>query len=174
MKNLVEILTEQTQDLKNLYIEKVQEWATSYHKAVSARKNWSVAQWCKFLGIQPEVRNTPYSNNDLIFPKGFYNSFNGKTYNSLYNEAISMSRISVEKFKAKEVKKAEIHYNMSILKLADRILKKGLDETKLEVTASRLDINFEALITDGSKTVRAWTIVASGEIQRPHYRYLVK
>jgi hypothetical protein len=35
-------------------------------------------------------------------------------------------------------------------------------------------VNFETTLSDGEKIVRAFTIVASGEIQKPHYRYLIK
>ena len=37
-----------------------------------------------------------------------------------------------------------------------------------------LDPNMSTIITDGKKVVRAFTIIASGAIQKPHYRYLVK
>ena len=42
------------------------------------------------------------------------------------------------------------------------------------VLLKTIGVNIESIITDGTKTVRAWTIVAEGEIQRPHYRYLIK
>ena len=35
-------------------------------------------------------------------------------------------------------------------------------------------INIDTIISDGEKQVKAQTICAWGEIQRPHYRYLVK
>ena len=66
------------------------------------------------------------------------------------------------------------HYNDSILKLALRIEKKELNQDKLELTTSHVDVNISTTITDGDKTVKAWTIIASGPVQRPHYRYLVK
>jgi hypothetical protein len=45
---------------------------------------------------------------------------------------------------------------------------------KLVVETSHIGVNINTTLTDGEKTVRAFTIIASGEIQRPHYRYLVK
>jgi hypothetical protein len=35
-------------------------------------------------------------------------------------------------------------------------------------------VNIDMTLTDGEKTVKAFTIIAEGQIQRPHYRYLVK
>ena len=71
-------------------------------------------------------------------------------------------------------KNAIAHYENSILKLALRIEAKELNQDKLEMVTSHIDVNISTTITDGDKTVRAWTIIAEGPIQRPHYRYLVK
>jgi len=35
-------------------------------------------------------------------------------------------------------------------------------------------VNIETTLTDGEKMVRAYTIIAEGQVQRPHYRYLIK
>ena len=59
-------------------------------------------------------------------------------------------------------------------KLAFRIEQKGLNTDNLKLSSSHVGVNFETAITDGTKTVRAFTIIASGPVQRPHYRYLVK
>ena len=72
------------------------------------------------------------------------------------------------------VKAAEKHYTNSIAKLALRIEKKGLNQDKIEMTTGYVDVNITTTITDGEKVVKAWTIIAGGEIQKPHYRYLVK
>ena len=82
--------------------------------------------------------------------------------------------MGVENFMLAEEKKAELHYEGSIVKLANRIEKKGLIIEKLVVETSHIGVNINTTLTDGEKTVRAFTIIASGEIQRPHYRYLVK
>ena len=72
------------------------------------------------------------------------------------------------------VKAAQKHYTNSIAKLALRIEKKGLNQEKIEMTTGYVDVNITTTITDGEKVVRAWTIIAGGEVQKPHYRYLVK
>ena len=80
----------------------------------------------------------------------------------------------IEEYTAKALKASEAHYLFSIEKLAARIEKKGLDQSKLSVVTAHVGVNINTTLTDGNKTVRAFTIIAQGEVQRPHYRYLVK
>jgi hypothetical protein len=44
----------------------------------------------------------------------------------------------------------------------------------MKIISGTVGVNINITLTDGDKTVRAYTIVAEGEIQKPHYRYLVK
>jgi len=53
-------------------------------------------------------------------------------------------------------------------------MKKNLDWTNIKIENGSVGVNINITITDGEQTVRAWTIIAEGEIQRPHYRYLIK
>jgi hypothetical protein len=66
------------------------------------------------------------------------------------------------------------HYLNSIEKLAHRIKSYGLDECKLKLETTYIDQNISTLLTDGNKTIKAFTILAWGQIQKPHYRYLIK
>lgn len=65
-------------------------------------------------------------------------------------------------------------YISSIKKLATRISEKNLNQDKLIITTAHIGINIETTFTDGTNVIKAWTIVAEGDIQRPHYRYLIK
>jgi hypothetical protein len=58
--------------------------------------------------------------------------------------------------------------------LAARVEAKELNIESIKVTSGFQNVNFECTITDGIKKVRAFTIIAEGEIVRPHYRYLIK
>ena len=51
---------------------------------------------------------------------------------------------------------------------------KGLNLTKLKIINAHVGVNFETTFTDGEKTITARTVIASGEIQKPHYRYIIK
>lgn len=74
----------------------------------------------------------------------------------------------------KNLKAAEIHFTNTLDKLVERIKGKGLNEEKVEVVTAFVGVNLELTLSDSIKTVRAFTIIASGEIQKPHYRYLIK
>lgn len=86
----------------------------------------------------------------------------------------SLRNLGYALYMQKQNDAAEAHYENSIEKLAYRIMKKGLNTNNLKTTTSWIDQNINTTLTDGVKTVRAWTIVASGIVQKPHYRYLIK
>lgn len=178
MKTLVELLTEQTQSLKTQFIEKTEEWANSEFDRLIEMTKWTDEQWCKYLRIIPVMSNSafrmPGDNGRLTFPKGFYNTRLSGEYLRKRDKAWSAWRQKRENFVAKAVKMAEDHYESSIQKLAYRIEKKELNQDTLKMITSHIGVNIETTITDGVKTVRAFTVLAVGEIQRPHYRYLVK
>lgn len=144
--NLVERLTEQTQELKTTYIQKTIEWSIEEYKRLK------------------DFANDYQTNYDVSKEKKYY---------SLPACVVNMNG-KVEDYTEIQVKNAKEHYLNSIKKLAFRIEKKGLNENNLKMSTSYLDPNISTIITDGEKTVSAFTIIASGMIQRPHYRYLVK
>lgn len=79
-----------------------------------------------------------------------------------------------EQFKQEQLRLASENFDSKLSKLAFRIMKKNLNKSELKIESSYLDPNFACTITDGSKTVTAFTIIASGCVQAPHYRYLIK
>ncbi len=175
MKNLIEILKTETASLKEQYIQKTQEWASNYYNLLVERNNWDEKKWCEFFGLTPELKNAHIQNRSYYgFPSGFYNTSNARKFDTLKAEIRKMSCTSLSEYLAKEEKFAIAHYELSIEKLAARIEKKGLNIDSLTVTTSHIGVNINTTLTDGSKTVKAFTIIASGEIQKPHYRYLVK
>lgn len=153
MKNLIEILKKETESLKIQYIEMNEKWA--------------------------EMSFNSMLNADYLYKhtsgKYFKNRFGStKAEDAMINRNINIVNSGLLIYMSKIVKDAEFHYESSILKLADRISKKGLNFENLKVKTSHVSVNIETTLTDGCKTVRAFTIIASGEIQRPHYRYLIK
>jgi hypothetical protein len=176
MTTLIQILKSETQSLKEQYLLKTKEWSINYYNSIEVKKTWKEVDWCKYFNLEPRVANAhgPASQQFLTFPSGFYNTSNSKEYRKLRNEIHSLLTMGLEKYIAKELKYAEMHYETSIEKLAFRIEKKGLNQEKLNVVTSHIGININTTLTDGDKIVRAFTIIAEGEIQRPHYRYLIK
>lgn len=183
MENLIKQLKEQTQDLKTLFIEKTKEFAAKEYESAVERTTWDEAQWCKFLGIEPELRKLnphAYMSNDvemLRFPKNFYNTKNAKVYRRERDKAFKINGTAFDEYISKRGEAAADHYEYSIEKLAYRIVKKGLDTTTVTLkTESYIEKgNISTVLTDAAgKTVHAYTILAWGEINAPHYRYLIK
>lgn len=178
MENLKNKLSVQLQEFKAAYLAKTKVWAQQEHQRMVAMSKWSEEQWCNYLGCTPRIvekdPERPWLLTGTFFPKNFYNTYQSRTYYNLVRKASGIARMSCENFVRKEEKCAEISFENSLEKLVSRIENKGLNQEKLEVTSSYLDPNLNCTITDGEKTVKAWTIIAQGPIQRPHYRYLVK
>jgi hypothetical protein len=145
---LLETLKTQTESLKNQYIQMTAEWAKNDFE--------TLRQWAK-----------DYNTGKFGFGEA------SKKYYRLPHYIVN-SYGKVEQHIEKMVKDANTHYETSIAKLAYRIESKGLNQHNLNVVTSHIGVNIETTITDGSKIVRAFTIIAEGLIQRPHYRYLVK
>jgi hypothetical protein len=153
MEPIVEILKSQTASLKVQYLEMTEIWASE--------------------------------NFDRMMSSDFlYRHESGKYFQKRYGKTraedamIRKTVNTINKGKSAYVSEmrssADDHYENSILKLAHRITKKELIQEQLEVKTSHIGVNIETTLTDGIKTVRAFTIIASGSVQRPHYRYLIK
>ena len=176
---LIQTLTQETQGLKADFLAKTKIYCNEYYEVCLKRYHFNEQDWCKVLGITPEVKQRKNYNNGSVtesiqFPTNFFNTKESKTYRRLKDQAFSIKYLGLENFTAKELKNAVLHYEASIVKLASRIEAKGLDLTKLKVVTSSIGVNININLTDGLKTINAYTIVAQGEIQQPHYRYLIK
>jgi len=151
--NLIDILLKETETLKDQYVEKTIEWANNgFDQIVERVKRYQTKRISEYTN-----KNNYYTEQKWVHREGY-----------------SISRMDKQMFINKQVEKAKIHYTDSINKLANRIEKKGLDTTKIKTITSHVGVNIDTTLTDGTKTVRAFTIIASGYIQRPHYRYLIK
>ena len=148
MNTLIEILKKETETLRVQYVAMTEQWA--------ANEFQSLRQWAA----------------DYHTGKFGFGEASKKYYKLPYH--IRNSNGTVEQHIEVMVKWANEHYEFSILKLAERIEKKGLNQNTLKVTTAHVGVNIETVLTDGEKTVRAFTIIAAGEVQRPHYRYLIK
>ena len=148
MEALIDILKKETETLKKQYMETTEKWAIEDFNRL---RKWAIDYQKGLFGYGEA------SKKYWKLPYYIVNS-NGTV------------NIHIEKM----LKEASNHYENSILKLADRIEKKGLNQNKITVVTSYIGVNIEITLTDGDKTVKAFTIIAEGEIQKPHYRYLIK
>lgn len=171
---LVSELYKHTADLKTLYIEETKKYADRKYQHCIEREDWSTRQWYDDYGLPYTLK---HEGTDREFPL-LADKYNTKTYGFMQlhkSEVRQILEMGLEKFKAKEVKYAEQHYEDSITRLSIRLNEKGItDESKFTITSGRIDMNFECIINHEHGVTKAWTIIASGPVQRPHYRYLVK
>jgi hypothetical protein len=162
-------LVESTVDIKEAYIKASIEYA---------ERTWKFAteQLAKPKMKQPEAR-MEYSAR-----KGYHNVYINEEEGKLY-ERERARRIEwhkdtmhpLEETLKREERSANEKYVNATRKLAERIQVKELNVGKMQIIRGKVSKgNLEVTITDGEKTVRAFTILAWGMIVRPHYRYLIK
>jgi hypothetical protein len=173
---LINALFLETAELKTNFIEKTLEFAKREYEQANDVLKMNNQQWCIFFNIEPvcSVRN---SDVYYSFPSGFYNTENAKKKHVMQKKADNIIRNPLEQWLDSREQEAVLHYEKSIEKLAGRIASKGLDLDSLKFsTCSDFNKgNIETIITDAKgKKVRAFTILAWGEVNAPHYRYLVK
>jgi hypothetical protein len=75
---------------------------------------------------------------------------------------------------AKQLKKSDKSFDASLMKIAFNIQKVEMNIEKAEVVNAFMNNGIDLTLTDGDKKVHAFTIIAFGEIQRPHFRFLIK
>ena len=167
-KELVIKLTEETQSLKKQYLELTEKYAKEYFKKCEKKKEWDDKKWYDAFGIEYNYISSTGFLSIRKYNRDYYNM------NAARDSNFNIVKNGYDVFLKKELAKAEMHYEDSIIKLAQRISRVGLDYSKLEIKTSHVGVNIDMVLTDGTLSVKAWTIIASGPIQRPHYRYLVK
>jgi truncated hemoglobin YjbI len=171
MTNLLGILTRETASLKEQYVALMAEWASAEYERIEKVAN---APYPKYVDYVKPAEPRPANF------KGFWTGqdYEGqKRYNKALNARHTANNIveqGCEAFLVKMRNAALAHYEDSVRKLAARIEKKGLNVANLVVKTAHVGVNIETTLTDGEKTVRAFTIIASGPVQKPHYRYLIK
>lgn len=161
MQTLIGLLKEETKALKEAYVEKSNDWAKKQFEHFTS------------LTEQEVKEDGGYYDGKSNWP-GWRHS---KASYRRWNMICSVKYNGLEAYLEKKHKEAAEHYEHSIVKLAGRIIAKGLDIENLTLsTESNMQKgNISTTIKDGKGTVvRAFTILAWGEVNAPHYRYLIK
>ena len=181
--NLIDVLKKETKTLKVQYIALMKEFSKEEFKKYSDLSNLDQFDLGKTIGFDSYMRTRNVCS--VLYPKGikcfsdidglyFWNHKASRKLEALQSKVRNSVKLGEEGYIAKNEILALDHYESSISKLALRIESKGLNKNNLKVSTSHIDVNIETTLTDGIKTVRAFTIIASGEVQKPHYRYLIK
>lgn len=170
---LVDIIKQHTAEMRDLYYERVKERSVIEFQTIQSRNNRSIKEW--YEAYRVEFDEVEQGGRMVIKPKP--TEYHQKRLYKM-RDAIEATRKVVNDglptYMEKMQKLAELHYESSTFKLARRITDKGLNQELIEVTSGKVGVNLEILITDGTKTIKCFTIVAEGEIQKAHYRYLIK
>lgn len=161
--DLIQILKRETASLKNQYMEMTGEWASKNYDRLKLWVAEYLKQMHEFRLLDPATKQEKRKEYQEKY----------KLYNSLPYDIVNPNGLKTN-YVISAMKKAEHHYEDSIKKLAYRIKKKNFNEAEIKVKTSHVGVNIDTVLTDGVKTVHAFTIIASGPIQRPHYRYLIK
>lgn len=178
--SLVAALTEKTQDLHDKFIEMTKTAAKRMFDSYVAASKRTQEEWCDKYGVKYEYKHN-YMTKDLggkgqfQLVSGEYNRKEVYTMRAAQDKTNTIVNGGYDKYEAGEVKYAEQHYKDSTIKLAQRLNDKGItDGSQFEITTGWVGVNLEITIKHGNEITKAWTIVAEGQIQRAHYRYLVK
>lgn len=177
-KSLVNVLLAKTTALHVAYIEYTKKWCVkryiSMGQFLEKTEEEHLNQYC----IKFEHKTASYLPEGKIYISPILkDQHDRRNYYHLQDDLSKFRKIREEgykKYQDKEVAAANRHYNDSICKLSDRLMKKGVDVKKMTIKTAQVGINIEITIECNGVITRAWTIVAEGEIQRAHYRYLVK
>lgn len=179
-KNLIGILTTETKEMHDAYIANVKKYAV--RQWVAAGQHVDLTEEGEYItfGVDCHYVNLNWHR----FSSGYYSSKELRplkknwAYDSMVRTMTHYRRVrsfkTFKEYEISEVNAAERHYADSIVKLADRLIKKGVVLEGMEIKTSSIGINVEIIIDCSGIITRAWTIVAEGPIQRAHYRYLVK
>lgn len=155
---IVDELRVATQELKANYIVKTKETAKRmFENAIERIPNLKIAKskaWDEYRIDRSKVYD----------------------YNAITKELTKLENITdkgFDSFLKSELNHAELHYECSLTKLAERLVAKGISENYV-IKSGYVGVNFEVTISHELGQVKAWTIIAEGQIVRAHYRYLVK
>lgn len=163
--NLVETLRQETESFRTEYLDRVKAWAIAEFSRIDllSQKRYTYEQFAT-----PGFVKGPNSWSDYAQGKNYRKAVDAR------DAALRTVEKGSQAFIDKALTQAADHYFDSLVKLAARIDEKGLNPATLTVKTAHVNVNLDIVLTDGEQTVRAFTIIASGPVQRPHYRYLIK
>lgn len=160
IKDWMAVLLDRTSELKKTYLEWTEKWAGEEVQRNIARK----ARYSeKYRGLNMDgIRAMTEMEK-----KAYYREQRFVWDSSPYI-------FDVAEFTKRALYDAVKHYESNIELLAYRLVNKNMAPVDTVISHSSIGVNIDLWMTNNSDSVHAWTIVASGPIQRPHYRYLVK
>lgn len=170
MKSLLESINNQTETFKVQFLKEYKEsLINEYNSVIKEFKGKENLEIMKSI-----VRY----DNDIQFDENYgchylIHATDTHQFNNIY-ALLEIERFNeFDKYISKEMTKQAKHFESKQVKLAKRLMKQGMNEN-VEVSIFSEYPNLDGNATDGKQTVNFFTIVASGAVQKPHFRYLVK
>jgi len=169
VQNIIDLLLKEMEPLRVMFMERTRLWAIGDFERISVVGNLTNDEVVEKYGKIIIVKNYKTGQMEKV-------KYADRSIKDWHYENKEIMKKGIEDYLEKSKKNAEEHYQNSIVKLANRINAKDLKVEKIvaKTKYSDIGVNIETILEDGEKIVRAWTIIASGAVQRPHYRYLVK
>lgn len=156
---LKNILMEQTQNLYLQYKRDLLRSEANYWDSMLERFSWKHSDFSNLFSYMKDNRYKWVTIDKEI-------SKRDKLKYTFKTKEAYLSHIEVN---------AKKYFDSKIDKLVDRLISKGVTTTNgIEILTNQIGVNFETIINIGDETWKAYTIYAEGEVNVPHYRYLVK
>lgn len=166
LNKLYKGLKRETKTFKKTYLERIKNYIVEhFNHIINTHKDFDNKKWLEVYGRNFNAERYFYR---VITDKG-------KKLRKQFDDFIKINETKTKynKYIKEEVKKYSDDFDNKLIKLASRLEGKGFN-TKIKVTSEHVGVNFNCWVTDGTNSAHAYTIIAEGPIQRPHYRYLIK
>jgi len=164
MTSLTQIIKSETSEMFAKYLIMKAEWAGQYY---DKQIQWDTKSIREAFGKKTEIKR--FNGEIEVHYSQTKESMNFE------NKIYAMKSKGRESFIEKEIKLAKLNYEDATEKLALRIHKKGINIENMKVNSVRFkEGDLQTIFTDGVNYVKAFTILAWGNVNAPHYRYLVK
>lgn len=178
---LVHELTDKTQELKERFIKITKKAAKRMFNYKVKQTKWTEEEWYKAFDVKyiyKEYRTYNPQNPIQIRITPDSSEYHKKNLHKMRDTKVRVKDIvdrGYEHFEKEEVKYAEHHYESSVIKLAQRLIGKGINNgSQFKITNEWIGVNLHITIKHGDQITRAYTIIAEGPIKRAHYRYLIR
>jgi hypothetical protein len=153
-------LNDNLKDFKKIYLDNVEKYLKKEFNSIS------------LLTEKTVIESRGYADHQ--FAKGAMR--HTKSSFAYWNKISNIKHKGLDSYISKGILNAELNFEKSINKVVDKCKNKGLDIDSAKVIYYGIgnDGNPTFDVTDTKKSVYCKTIIAFGEIQIPHYRFLIQ
>ncbi len=160
-----EKLEKELVDFKAQYIEMCKDWAANKFNGFSNYFGWTKEDWKKKYGVLKVVQLNSWEQEEvLVIPLDIL---------QLMSSVADAAKMGKEQFVNEAGNDGDRFFTDRTHKLTYRLISKGLNVANMKIQSARVGKNIDSRITDGKLSVHARTILAHGDIIKPHYRYII-